>query len=908
MVLEKSPFPDDYLGVDLFYGGAWQPLGVDLDQQAVTVAHGARSEGGTAEVSSLSFRVTNSAGKYSPRNPTSPLYGQVGRNTPARARVSLGAPWLDLEAAGSRATTPDAAALDITGDLDVRWWGARDEWNFAADGISKWSGTGNQRSWLLRLEANGTLALFWTTDGATTLEARSLVPMPPWPGEIALRATLDVNNGAGGRTARFYWAPDLSGPWTQLGPDVVATGTTSIFSGSAALTVGREPTSAASNTPVRVHGWEVRNGIDGPVVSSATIASKAIGATSFTDDQGRTWTVTGGRVSNTHVVAVCEVAEWPVDWGLKGAPSVMTQVQANGVTRRLGQGAAAVESVLFRAISGISSGMVAYWPMEDGSAATSFGAAVGSRAAAMGAEVTPAAYADFPGSAPLPTLGASRIRAEVDPAASTGDIQVRWVQRTPNDALPVAEVVLCRVEFATGTIGQLDLRLRDSDGALGLFGYDFDGNQLSGSTFFAGASYKNTSLRLSMEAEQNGSNVDARWVKLAPGDGSALAGNLTFTGRTVGRVRRVIINPQYRSLPNVAVGHLTVENQITSIFDVFGGALVGYRGELASNRMLRLARENGVAMTLRGRGAAALGEQQEETLLDLLAESAAADGGMLHDNPRALGLRYRLLRAMGDQPPAATIPYTDNLVAPFTPTDDDGLTRNRVTVERPAGTKITHELTSGPMSIQPPPTGVGIYDTSLTLNLDTDELVDRTSAWLLHVGTWDEARYPTLGVDLAHPYLLGNPGLTRRLLALAPGDRLVITDPPPWLPPRAVDVLVMGVQLEISPLHLRLRWTCVPARPYRVGYWSAGHRWSAAGTVTSGSLSATATTIPITPPAGVTWTHVDGDYDITIGGEVMTVTAVSGNTLTVTRSVNGVVKTHATGSPVELTEPSFYSR
>src|SRR3546814_11563206 len=60
----------------------------------------------------------------------------------------------------------------------------------------------------------------------------------------------------------------------------------------------------------------------------------------------------------------------------------------------------------------------------------------------------------------------------------------------------------------------------------------------------------------------------------------------------------------------------------------------------------------------------------------LLAEAADADGGILYDDPRAIALRYRVLRAMGDQP-AVTIPYTDNLVIPFTPTDDDGLTRNR---------------------------------------------------------------------------------------------------------------------------------------------------------------------------------------------------------------------------------------
>jgi outer membrane lipoprotein-sorting protein len=62
----------------------------------------------------------------------------------------------------------------------------------------------------------------------------------------------------------------------------------------------------------------------------------------------------------------------------------------------------------------------------------------------------------------------------------------------------------------------------------------------------------------------------------------------------------------------------------------------------------------------------------------------------------------------------------------------------------------------------------------------------------------------------------------------------------------------------------------------------------------------------VTPPSGISWTHADGDYAILINGEKMTVTNVSGNTLTVTRAVNGVSKTHANGSAVTLADPCYY--
>lgn len=918
MVQDKSPFAAGFLSADLFYGGAWQPLGADLDQEGVSVAHGASSEGSSADVSTLNFKVTNAAGKYSPRNPASPLYGLVGRNTPARASVALGAPWLDLTAPGSRATTPDVTNLDITGDIDIRWWGARDSWNAAADLISKWSTTSNQRSWLLRAEADGTLCLFWSTNGTAVLEARSVVPVPDWAGRIALRVTMDVNDGAAGRVIAFEYADALSlavapdtASWTPLGDPIPQAGTTSIFNSTAAMTIGREPTSAASNTPQRVYGWSVRNGIGGAqVVRSEALASALPLGTGFTVT-GETFTVTGGSVTNRHTLAVCEVAEWPMSWETKGAESVLTSVGAAGVRRRLGQGAEAVESVLYRAISAVSDSSVkAYWPMEDGTESTSFGPAIGSQPALRGSAVSPAAYDAFRGSAPLPTLGTGSIRGVVDQHPDTGELQVRWVQWTPAAGV-AGDYALMRVEFTGGTISAIDLRI-NSSGQVGVFGYNQDNVEILGSTYVAG-SVESSSRRFSLEINQAGSQVFWRRSSLQAGETIGDTYGQLFTGvNALGRVKQVRFNPGLRDFADFAVGHLTVGNQITQLFDgVEADILVGHIGEEAGTRLSRLVSEHTDSpITVRGRGTAALGEQQEETLLDLLAESAAADGGMLHDDAQNLGLRYRSLRSMGSQP-AVTIPYTDNLVLPFQPTDDDALTRNRVTVARPNGSSFTAEITEGPMSTAPTtatPPGVGVYDESLTLNLHTDDLVERTAWWRAHVGTWDEGRYPVLGVDLAHPLLLADPVLTRDLLSLTPGGRLVITDPPLWLPPADVDVLVMGIRIEVTPMHVRLQWACVPARPYRVAYWNAGHRYSGAGTVTAGALTTSATAIPVTVPYGVTWTHADGNYDITIGGEVMTVTAVVGNTLTVTRSVNGVVKAHSAGAAVALDKPSFYSR
>ncbi len=110
-----------------------------------------------------------------------------------------------------------------------------------------------------------------------------------------------------------------------------------------------------------------------------------------------------------------------------------------------------------------------------------------------------------------------------------------------------------------------------------------------------------------------------------------------------------------------------------------------------------------------------------------------------------------------------------------------------------------------------------------------------------------------------------------------------------------VDLLTWTAELNTS-----------PARPYTVlqlddplyGRISLGESTLNAAVNTT----ATSLTIGITDTAmGVLWTTTDVPFDIDIGGERMTVTAVSGTsspqTFTVTRSINGVVKSHAADTP-----------
>lgn len=200
---------------------------------------------------------------------------------------------------GNIASTPDTAVLDIVGDLDLRVDATLDAWVTGVPSgandylLGKYDSSINQRSYVIRLSSTGQLQLLWSTDG-TVVQTRTATEMPvPYNGRLAVRATLDVNNGAAGHTVTFYTGPTIMGPWLQLGSQVVTAGVTSIHSGTAALIVGAIDAGAAGLPPGTFHAAQVRSGIDGTIVANPDFTAQPTGTTSFVDSAGRTWTVSG---------------------------------------------------------------------------------------------------------------------------------------------------------------------------------------------------------------------------------------------------------------------------------------------------------------------------------------------------------------------------------------------------------------------------------------------------------------------------------------------------------------------------------------------------------------------------------------------------------------------------------------
>lgn len=291
-------FPETALPiqVDFQIDGAWEDhTSAVYSRGEIVITRGRSDEAQSVSHGRCAFQLNNRDGKYSPRNPLSPLYGKIGPGTPMRVSVHAGTPYLEIPTGlNDRASTPDTAALDITGDVDVRVEARILDWEGAVNAqelMGKW-GPAGQRSWCLFVYRRS-VWFYHTADGTTELIKTSTEFTAPTPtGRLAVRATLDVNNGASGHTVVFYTAPTLAGPWEQLGNPIVTSGTTSVFNSTSAVSVGNFPNGFATPRG-SFYKAEVRNGIAGSVVANPDFTAQTVGAASFVDAAGRTWSMSG---------------------------------------------------------------------------------------------------------------------------------------------------------------------------------------------------------------------------------------------------------------------------------------------------------------------------------------------------------------------------------------------------------------------------------------------------------------------------------------------------------------------------------------------------------------------------------------------------------------------------------------
>jgi hypothetical protein len=297
------------------------------------------------------------------------FYDSFNRTYPTGATLEL------TGAADSYASTPDVAALDIVGDIEMLVDMAPAQWPPATDQtiMGKYADATANRSYRFDVLTTGKIRFTWSTDGTNNFSLSSSIPVDIIGGErIVVRVTFDADNGAAGRTARFYTSTGTiaSGPFVELGIPQTSAGVTSIFSGTALLEVGSR--NGGNNRFIgNIFAARVRNGIGGTIVANPSFTTQAPGTTNFVDSAGRTWTVQAGAA----IIAVSPVpgstwgtADTGQDWNLGGSSSGFSVWVNNGVgvVRSTGPVGHVVEQMTDN-IPGLENGDITYSVIYPGS-------------------------------------------------------------------------------------------------------------------------------------------------------------------------------------------------------------------------------------------------------------------------------------------------------------------------------------------------------------------------------------------------------------------------------------------------------------------------------------------------------------------------------------------------------------
>jgi hypothetical protein len=566
------------------------------------------------------------------------------------------------------------------------------------------------------------------------------------------------------------------------------------------------------------------------------------------------------------------VSSWPPQWDT-GGKDVTTSIVAAGLLQRLGQRKAPVQSTLRRRL-GSTSGMVAYWPMEDGPGATQASSPLPACRPLRATGLTWASDSSLAGSAPLPQLSPpSSIYGSV-PGSPLGDWHTEFVYKL--DTLPASPTLLFQVSVSGSTVSTVQVLVGVA--VLRIQALDANGTVVASSDTTPN-NFTDSWGRIQIYTSTTGGTVSltAEWIVI--GAPTAWVNATTYTG-SPGRAAAVSAT-WGASFADLRIGHIGVmpRSVVVASGSPYDNADKGFDGETVAARLARVAAEQGVTMSVAAHTADTelVGAQAQDTVSAVLQAAAQADEGLLHEMREALGLRYRGRRSLESQQSALDLPYVATpqaLMVPLTPVDDDQGTLNDSTVARSGGSSARVTVATGSLSTLDPPAGVGVYDESVTLSLHSDDQAYHHAGWRTHLGTWDEARFPQVNISLEK-----NPSLIPAAARIDTGSRIRITAPlPSWLPPDAIDNLVLGYTENIAQLSWRMSFACQPYGPWRTGVlddYSLGRLDTDGASLASSALS-TDTTLSVATTSGPLWTtdSAEAPFNVRIAGEVIRVDAV----------------------------------
>jgi hypothetical protein len=865
--------------------GVWEDVTRDTrESQVIGISHGRRDWSDNVDPGKATLKFNNGRsnvnpeirGRYSPRNPRSDLFGIIGRNT--RIRVRVGDPNVAAFLggfSGSSVTTPDSAALSITGDIDVRAEIHPDSWRPGAqsgniDGMiiaSKFdtATASANRTWDLTFTEAGRLRFTSTPDGSTTTFRVSTVSVPENSGRLAVRATLDVDNGAAGNTVRFYTAPSIDGPWTLLGDPVTNSGTTSIHDNDQELGVGSGSNGAAVFTNFSTfrgnfYVLQVRDGIDGTLVANAdfTVLDADDFDEPFTDSTGALWTFGSSAFTNDASIRFSgEVSTWPQRWDLSDK-NVWVPITADGIQRRLQIQDVPSVSSMFNDLSQRED-VVAYYPMEEADTRTKFGSGLigDTTALSIQGRVIPGQDSSFPASLPLPIFdGGAKVDGALPYYRFADNQRVAFLVSIPSDGIDDLAPLISL--GASGTAARWDLTY-GTGGSIAVNAWDRDGVQIhTGATVAYGVDGK--LVVFSLWLDQTGSDIEIQTSSFTvdAGEVSAVAFGETLTGESYGRFTSITVGNLGFDYRGATFGQVFIlRDDVHSIWDAIVSSIDAWAGETAGERIQRVAAAAEVTIEFVGDpgDTESMGRQTTNKFVDILREAAKSDFGILTERLGGVGMRYRTRSSLYNQEPKLILDYEEGVIFdPFDPIDDDQFLRNHITVKRVEGQEFRALEVDGPLSVLSPPDGVGVYEDSATISLRSDEQLVDQAFWRLHLGTLDEMRFPAIRFDLRNERI---EAIAETILSLREGDRIQIINTPEWLPDKAIDLIIEGWDENVGIATHEITFNCTPA-----GVWIVGESFNALNPDTGMELADSTTDYASAPDAASL--DIPGDIDIRI--------------------------------------------
>jgi hypothetical protein len=859
---------------------------------AISVDGGRRDEGDQVDTTNCLITVDNSDGRFSPRNPNGAYYPDLARNTPLRVRYGL--------------DSDEFAAPVVNG------WGLTDQghtWQgFGAGGTvqnSDFQVTGGEGTQSVPV-ANGfrgqitndldcldvdlsvTMRLTFTDVQGGAIEPAGLIFRFQDVNTYYL-ARLDIQTN---ETVNVSIHSTVTG---QLGSAVVA----GLVHSSAQLIRVRAQINGQN---IRIKAWATTD--PEPSAWALEVANQEIAVPGGIGI--RSGVATGNANTKPIVFAYDDldvvvdrfvgfVSEWPARWD-QSTRDAYVPVHSTGIMRRLTQGAQQLGSTLFRRISSFSP--EAYWPLEDEVDTTLSGSPIPGVAPLMVRGFEFGADSELPGSKPLPDTGIGdsydgRIRPWSSPTAWHVEFVIRMAEA--NSASQNIIVV-----HTGGSIVAWQINITSAENFV-VTGTDSDGNIVFTNTV-AALSFLGPWSRLAIFAEQNGGNIDwsIRWFPIGS-DGFIFSSS---EAGTIGAVTRLAAGPR-GSNDSIKLGHMSVWREANVPYYLF--ADTGFNGERALTRMQRICDEESVPFYSLGDASESeeMGPQPIGSLFDIVSDCANADTGILFELNG--GLAYRPRTSLYNQP--VTLPLDMDAFEigdPFEPTDDDQQITNDVTASRPSGSSARFIDTT---SVETE----GLYREEVSVNVGFDTLLPNIAAWLVHLGTVDEMRFPIVPLNFARAPQQIEPWLAFRL-----GGRITIEQTLTQLPGIDIDLLGVGWTENLSEFTWTADINAIPASPYDVGELDDNvlGRLDTDGSTLASSINTVATSLSVatTNANSPLWTTdtLQFPFDIRIDAEVMTVTNITGasspQTFTVTRSTNGIVASHASGAAVALDQPLILAR